>query len=139
MSLAPVGYAAFVELHYGHYEMYAWARLGDAGLAKQVVALVLRRTEADWAWALRDDPAAFTWQALCEAVTLARKDAPASPLDALHRVMPDRVADAALLHELLGLEPDAAAALMGLDEPAVHVQLKAARRWRTGRDSTGGA
>ncbi|MDH6709137.1 DNA-directed RNA polymerase specialized sigma24 family protein [Kitasatospora sp. MAA19] len=139
MSLTPVGYAAFVELHYGHYEMYARARLGDAGLAEQVVALVLRRAEADWAWALRDDPAAFTWRALREAVSVACKNAPTSPSDALHRVMPARAADAALLHEFLGLEPAAAAALMGLDEPAVHVQLKAARRWRTGRDSIGGA
>ncbi|MCX4749177.1 hypothetical protein OG455_27355 [Kitasatospora sp. NBC_01287] len=138
MSIAPVGYAAFVELHYGHYEMYARARLGDTGLAERVVELVLRRTEADWAWALRDDPAAFTWRALCEAVTVARTNAPASRSDGLHRAMPDRAADAALLHEFLGLELAAAAALMGLEEPAVHAQLKAAHRWRAGRDPAGG-
>ncbi|MFJ4676833.1 hypothetical protein [Kitasatospora sp. NPDC088783] len=139
MSIDPVGYAAFVELHCDHYERYARARLGDARLAEQVVALVLRRAKSHWAWALRGDPAAFTWQVLCEAVTLARKDAPASLSDGLHRAMPDRAADAALLHESLGLEPAAAAALMGLEEPAVHAQLKAARRWRSGRGGAGGA
>ncbi|MFJ8430464.1 hypothetical protein ACIQ9P_04070 [Kitasatospora sp. NPDC094019] len=132
-------YAAFVELNYDHYKMYARARLGDAGLAERVVALVLRRTEADWERALRDDPAAFTWRALCEAVTAARTLAPTAPPDRLHRVMPDQAADAALLHDLLGLEPAAAAALMGLDGPSVHVQLKAARRWRGGRTAAGGA
>ncbi|GLW59489.1 hypothetical protein [Kitasatospora phosalacinea] len=135
MSIDPVGYAAFVELHHGLYEKYARARLGDAGLAEQVVALVLRRTEANWAWALRDDPAAFAWRSLCEAVTLARKDAPTSPLDGLRRDLPDRAADAAILHESLGLEPADAAALMGLEEPAVHAQLQAARRWRADRDA----
>ncbi|MGX4733234.1 hypothetical protein [Kitasatospora griseola] len=139
MSIAPVGYAAFVELHHGHYELYARARLGDACVAKQVVGLVLRRAEAQWARALRGDPTATTWQALREAVTLARKNAPASPFDGLHRSMPERAADAALLRELLGMEPAAAAALMGVEEPAVQAQLKAADRWRAGRESAGGA
>ncbi|GLW58654.1 hypothetical protein Kpho01_66650 [Kitasatospora phosalacinea] len=139
MSITPVGYTAFVELHHLYYELYAFARLGDVGLAEQVVELVLRQTEADWAWALRDDPAAFTWQALCEAVTVARKNAPTSPPDGLHRSMPERAADAALLHESLGLELAAAAALMGLEEPAVHAQLKAAHRWRFGNHPTGGS
>ncbi|MFF2954979.1 hypothetical protein ACFVVU_26975 [Kitasatospora sp. NPDC057965] len=132
-------YAAFVELNHGHYEMYARARLGDAVLAAKVVASVLRRTEADWERALRDDPAAFTWRALCEAVTVACTLAPAAPSDRLHRAMPDQAADAALLHDFLGLEPAAAAALMGLDESAVHVQLKAAHRWRGGLGEAGGA
>ncbi|WP_327073240.1 hypothetical protein OG196_14435 [Kitasatospora purpeofusca] len=132
-------YAAFVELHCGHYEMYARARLGDAGLAEWVVALVLCRTEADWERALREGPAAFTWRALCDAVTVARTFAPAAPPDSLHRVMPDQTADAALLHDGLGLAPAVAAALMGLDEPAVRVQLKAAYRWRGGRSGAGGA
>ncbi|WP_033259614.1 hypothetical protein [Kitasatospora setae] len=104
-----------------------------------MVELVLRRTEADWAWVLRDDPAAATWRTLREAVTLARKDAPASPSDGLHRSMPERPADAALLHEHLGLAPADAAALMGLEEPAVRAHLKAAHRWRADRGPAGPA
>ncbi|MDY0816068.1 hypothetical protein [Kitasatospora purpeofusca] len=135
----PVSYAAFVELHYRHYEMYAHARLDDAALAERVVALVLHRAQAQWSWVLREDPAAFTWRALCEMVSLARTLAQAPPSDRLHRAMPDRPADAALLHDLLGLAPAVAAALMGLDEPDVRVQLKAARRWSCGHTPAGGA
>ncbi|WP_380286059.1 hypothetical protein [Kitasatospora purpeofusca] len=131
-------FAAFAELHHGHYEMYARVRLGDAGLAERVVALVLRRTRTEWDRALRDGPAAFTWCVLREAVTAARALAPAPPPGGLHRVMPDQAADAALLHDRLGLAPAAVAAVMGLDEPTVRARLLAAHRRCADRVGSGG-
>ncbi|MFJ6382657.1 hypothetical protein ACIQI7_21980 [Kitasatospora sp. NPDC092039] len=134
-AIGPVGYAAFVQLHHRGYEMYARARLGDSALAALVVAQVLRMAELSWsALMLRDNPVAFTWRALRDAVTAARARVRDSRTDGLHRALPDRPADAALLHERLGMEPKAAAALMGLGEPELHVQLKAAHRMLAGLD-----
>ncbi|MCX4755320.1 hypothetical protein [Kitasatospora purpeofusca] len=127
-ATGPVGYAAFVQLHRHGYERYARARLGDRSLATTVVAQVLRRAELNWSAALRGDPAALTWDVLRESVTTARGEAADAPADDLHRTLPDRPADAALLHERLGMTPKAAAALMGLGEPELQVQLRAARR-----------
>ncbi|MFJ6776098.1 hypothetical protein ACIQOV_34945 [Kitasatospora sp. NPDC091257] len=85
---------------------------------------------------LRDNPVAFTWRALRDAVTAARAKVRDSRTDGLHRALPDWPADAALLHERLGMEPKAAAALMGLGEPELHVQLKAAHRMLAGLDNS---
>ncbi|MGW4696653.1 hypothetical protein ACWEO1_30225 [Kitasatospora cineracea] len=124
-----IGYAAFVQLHHHAYEMYARARLGDRALAALVVQQVLRRAELSWSTMLREqDPVAFTWQVLRDTVTQARPELPGAGADGLHLALPDPPADAALLHEQLGMAPKAAAALMGLGEPELHVQLKAARR-----------
>ncbi|MEU5385524.1 hypothetical protein [Kitasatospora cineracea] len=136
-AAGPVGYAAFVQLHRRSYERYAHARLGDSALAIRVVAQVLRQAELGWITMLRENPAAFTWRVLREAVTTARAEACDSQADGLHRALPERDADAALLHERLGMETGAAASLMGLGEPEVHVQLRAARRMLAGLDSHG--
>ncbi|MET8698294.1 hypothetical protein ABZW10_05380 [Kitasatospora sp. NPDC004723] len=97
-------------------------------MAAMVVAHVLRRAELSWSAAIREDPTAFTWRLLRETVTMARGEARDSRADGLHRALPDRPADAALLHERLGMEAKAAAALMGLGEAELHVQLQVARR-----------
>ncbi|MFJ8433898.1 hypothetical protein ACIQ9P_21620 [Kitasatospora sp. NPDC094019] len=133
-ATGPVSYAAFVQLHRNGYERYARSRLGDRRLAATVVAQVLRRAELSWSAALRGDPAALTWDVLRESVTTARVEAPGAPADDLHRALPDRPADAALLHERLGMAPETAAALMGLGEPELQVQLRAARRILAERD-----
>ncbi|MFD7642159.1 hypothetical protein ACFV4P_16050 [Kitasatospora sp. NPDC059795] len=127
-ATADSGYAAFVQLHRHSYQAYARARLGDGVLACRVVEQVLRRAELSWTQALHDDPAAFTWRVLCDSVTLAGRQTGDLRLDRLHRALPDRVADAALLHQRLGMAPREAAGLMGLHEPQLHVQLMAARR-----------
>ncbi|MFE6049932.1 hypothetical protein ACFQ6N_04195 [Kitasatospora sp. NPDC056446] len=134
-----VGYAAFVRLHHHGYEMYAHARLGDGFLAVRVVAQVLCWVELCWGVMLLGDPAAFTWRMLRDAVTVARTGARDSRADRLHRALPDRPADAVLLREGLGLAPRAAAALMGLDEPELYVQLKAAHRMLAGLGVARGA
>ncbi|MFF0391854.1 hypothetical protein ACFYS8_24660 [Kitasatospora sp. NPDC004615] len=131
-AIADSGYAAFVQLHCRSYRAYARARLGDGALAGLVVEQVLRCAELSWTQALNDDPAAFTWRVLRDSVTLASRQACDLRLDRLHRALPDRAADAALLHERLGMAPRAAAELMGLNEPQLHVQLMAARRLLAG-------
>ncbi|MGW4380692.1 sigma-70 region 4 domain-containing protein [Kitasatospora sp. NPDC004531] len=127
-ATADCGYDAFVQLHCRGYQAYARARLGDGALAGRVVEQVLRRAESSWTQALNDGPAAFTWRVLHDSVTLASRQACDLELDRLHRALPARVADAALLHGLLGMAPREAAELMGLNEPQLHVQLMAARR-----------
>ncbi|GGQ65537.1 hypothetical protein [Kitasatospora griseola] len=130
-----LGYAAFVQLRHHPYEQYAHARLGDADLSRRVVQQALRRTELSWPAVLASDPDAFAWRVLGEAVAdaLARSARPGA--DALHRTLPARAADAALLHEQLGMPTGAAAELMGLGEPQLQVELRTARRLLTGTRS----
>ncbi|MFJ1936756.1 hypothetical protein ACIOGZ_29360 [Kitasatospora sp. NPDC088160] len=123
-----LGYAAFVQLRHRPYEQYVRARLGDGEVSRQVVQHALRRTELSWAAMLASDPAAFAWRVLGEVVAEALASAPHPDADSLHRTLPARAADAALLHEHLGMSADEAAELMGLAEPELHVELRAARR-----------
>lgn len=127
-AAAGIGFAAFVQLHHLAYEQYARARLGDRALSRLVVSRVLRHAELSWSSALSGDPSSFTWRVLRDSVTQARSEAGLAPADELHRVLPDRAADAALLHERLGMPAKAAAELMGLHEPELHVDLMVARR-----------
>ncbi|WKE71841.1 hypothetical protein [Streptomyces sp. WP-1] len=132
-STGLLGYAAFVQLHRRDYEMYAGARLGDSKLAMSVVADVLRRAELSWnTLMLRENPLALTWRALRDSVTTARTETHESRTDGLHRALPDQAADAVLLREKLGMDTKAAAALMGLEEPELHMQFQAARRMLAG-------
>ncbi|MFJ5922151.1 hypothetical protein ACIQF6_06010 [Kitasatospora sp. NPDC092948] len=131
-ATADSGYAAFVQLHCHSYQAYARARLGDGPLAGRVVDQVLRCAESSWTQALHEDPAAFTWRVLRESVTRASRQSCDHRQDRLHRALPARAADAALLHVRLGMAPRAAAELMGLNEPQLHVQLMAARRLLAG-------
>ncbi|MFG2919844.1 hypothetical protein ACGF0D_44170 [Kitasatospora sp. NPDC048298] len=127
-TVLTLGYAAFVQLRLRPYEQYARARLGDGDLSRRAVARALRRTELSWSTVLTDDPATFTWRVLREAIADALAGLAAPDLDDLHRVLPARAADAALLHERLGMPMGAAAELMGLGEPELHVDLMTARR-----------
>ncbi|MFH8340684.1 hypothetical protein [Streptomyces sp. AM6-12] len=132
-SMGLAGYTAFVQLHRSGYEMYASARLGDSKLAMSVVAEVLRKAELSWdTLMLRENPLALTWRALRDSVTAARTEVRDRRADGLHRTLPDQPADAVLLCEELGMDAKAAAALMGLDEPELHMQIQAARRMLTG-------
>lgn len=125
----PVGYMAFVQLHRRDYEMYAGARLGNSKLAMSVVAEVLRGAELNWTTLmLRENPLALTWRALRDSVTTARTEVHDSQADGLHRTLPDQPADAVLLREGLGMDTKAAAALMGMEEPELHMQFQAAHR-----------
>ncbi|RAJ45339.1 hypothetical protein K353_00837 [Kitasatospora sp. SolWspMP-SS2h] len=123
-----LGYAAFVQLRHGPYEQYVRARLGDAEVSRQVVRHALRRTELSWDAVLAADPAAFAWRVLGEVVAEALAAVPRPGADALHRELPARAADAALLYEHLGMPACVAAELMGLAEPELHVELLVARR-----------
>ncbi|MFF2819470.1 hypothetical protein ACFVT9_28615 [Kitasatospora cineracea] len=123
-----LGYAAFVQLRHRPYEQYVRARLGSGEVSRQVVRHALRRTELSWPAVLASDPAAFAWRVLGEVVAEALACLPHPGADSLHRALPARAADAALLHERLGMPAGAAAELMGLAEPELHVELQAARR-----------
>ncbi|MDH6145901.1 DNA-directed RNA polymerase specialized sigma24 family protein [Kitasatospora sp. GP30] len=123
-----LGYAAFVQLRYRPYEQYARARLGDGEASRRAVEHALRLTELSWAAMLAADPAAFAWRVLGEAVADAAARSPRPGTDLLHRELPARAADATILHERLGMPADAAAELMGLAEPELQVEIRAARR-----------
>ncbi|KDN86989.1 hypothetical protein [Kitasatospora cheerisanensis] len=123
-----IGYAAFVQLRRRPYEQYVRARLGDCELSRRVVEHALRRTELSWPAVLAADPAVFAWRVLGESVADALARSARQGADALHRALPARAADAALLHERLGMPAGAAAELMGLAEPELQVELRTARR-----------
>ncbi len=137
-AIAPVVYAAFVQLHYQDYERYALARLGDGALGAQVVEGVLQRAELEWPIMLAGDPAAFVWLTLREAVS-AHSHLPGTEVDRLHRRLPAGAADAVLLVGDLGMEPSEAAALMGLEPSQLHVRREAALRLLSGPRPEGGA
>jgi hypothetical protein len=137
-AIAPVVYAAFVQLHHQGYERYALARLGDGDLGAKIVEGVLRHAESEWPSMLTGDPAAFIWLTLREAVS-AHVRLSDIQVDRLHRRLPAGAADVALLVGDLGMEPADAAALMGLEPSQLHVRREVALRLLSGLSPEGGA
>ncbi|MGW0561524.1 sigma factor-like helix-turn-helix DNA-binding protein [Streptomyces sp. NPDC003016] len=127
----PLDYTAFCLLHRDAYLRYAQARLADAGASHAAVETTLGRLALIWPTALSSScPAAVAWRLLGHQITLSVEQAApaAAGHEDLHGRLPAVQADAVLLCHRLSLTPRQAAALMGVQEPAVSSWLNAARR-----------
>lgn len=107
--------SAFAEARRTFFLRYAQARMGCTGAPLVVVDSVLHTLSECWPLLSRHaEPGLPAWKLMREAVT--DRCAPPCTLcgaDALHRLLPAPVADAALLHYRLGLRLTETGWLMG--------------------------
>ncbi|MBT2529924.1 sigma-70 region 4 domain-containing protein [Streptomyces sp. ISL-99] len=126
----PLDYTAFCLLYRDAYLRYAQARLADAETSRTVVEMALGQLALNWSAALSSCPAAVAWQLLGHLITLSSGQAAAvaTGREDIYRQLPAVQADAVILCHRLSLTPGQAAALMGVEEPAVNSRLSAALR-----------
>lgn len=126
----PLECTAFCLQHQEGYLRYTRERVQDAWMSRQVVETALGNLATTWPEVISSArPAAVAWQLLDALIVSALRPARASgSVDAVHRVLPQRQADAVILRCRLRLGEEEAAELMGVEAWVVASQLRMAQQ-----------
>ncbi|MGK4586147.1 sigma factor-like helix-turn-helix DNA-binding protein [Kitasatospora sp. HPMI-4] len=120
--LPPLEFTALCELHHHRYVQYAHLFLADLARAQAAVRSALEYLADHWEEILTtSNAAACAWKAVTHHVRAAH------PGSRAVRRLTDHQQDLVLLHYGLGLPLRDIAYLTGIEEPAVHSQIRAIR------------
>jgi hypothetical protein len=128
----PLECTAFCLQHQEGYLRYARERVQDAWMSRQVVETALGNLATTWPEVISSArPAAVAWQLLDALIVSALRGSRAvssGAVDAVHRVLPQRQADAVILRCRLRLSEEEAAGLMGVEAWVVASELRMAQQ-----------
>ncbi|MFF9119034.1 hypothetical protein ACF09Y_26165 [Streptomyces massasporeus] len=128
----PLECTAFCLQHQEGYLRYTRERVQDAWVSRQVVETALGTLATTWPQVISSArPAAVAWQlldALIGSALRGSRDLRSDPVDAVHRMLPQKQADAVILRCRLRLSEEEAAELMGVEAWVVASHLRMAQR-----------